>query len=90
MKGQAHDFQRKQQVGKDDGGVDAQSLGCGDGDFGGQRGLLADFDEGVVLADFAVLGHVTSRLAHKPNRGRVGGKTFTSTDEERIGRRHED
>ncbi len=88
VKGQAHDFQRKQQVGKDDGGVDPQSLGGRDGDFGGERGLLADFDEGVVLADFAVLGHVAARLAHKPDRCRVGGKTFTGTDEDRIGRRH--
>ena len=88
VEGQTHDFQRKQQVGKDDGGVDAQSLGGGDGDFGGQRGLLADFDEGVVLADFAVLGHIAARLAHKPDRSRVSGKTFTSTDEDRIGRRH--
>ena len=86
---QAHDFQGKQQVGKNDGGVNAKSFGGRDGDLGGQRGLLADFDEGVVLADFAVLGHVPSCLAHEPDRSRVGGKTFTGTDEDGIGSRHE-
>ncbi len=88
VEGQTHDFQGKQKVGKDDGGVDAQSLGSRDGDFGGDRGLLADFDKGVVLADFAVLGHIAARLAHKPDWGRVGGKTFTGTDEGRIRGRH--
>ena len=55
VKGQAHDFQRQQQVGKDDGGVDLQVLRGGDGDFGCELGLLADLDQRVVLAHLAVL-----------------------------------
>ena len=68
---QAHGLQRQQQVGKDDGRVHAQLLGGGDGDLGGQLRLLADFHQGVVLADVAVLLHVAAGLAQKPDRRAV-------------------
>src|ERR1700734_4505118 len=62
MKGQAHDFERKQEVGEDDGGIDAEKFCGGDGDFGGKRGAFADLEQRVLLADGAVFGHVTSSL----------------------------
>ena len=51
MKGQAHDFEGKQKVGEDDGGVDAEDFGGGDGDLGGERGLLANLKKRMLFAD---------------------------------------
>ena len=70
---QAHGLERQQQVGKDDGRVHAQLFRGGDGDFGGELGLLADFDQRVVLADVAVFLHVAAGLAQKPDRRAVDG-----------------
>ena len=89
MKGQAHDFEGKQQVGKDDGGVDAENFSGGDGDFGGERGLLADFEQGILLADGAVLGHVASSLPHEPDGSAIDGLGFAGANEEGIRRGHE-
>ena len=89
MKGQAHDLERKQEVGEDDGGVDAEKLGGGDGDFGGECRLLADFEQGMLLANGAVLGHVASCLAHEPDGSAVDGLGLAGANEEGIGRRHE-
>jgi hypothetical protein len=71
LEGQAHGFEGQQQVGKDDGRIDAELFSGGDGDFSGQIGLLADFDQRVVLADVAVLLHVAAGLAQKPDGGAV-------------------
>ena len=89
MKGQAHDFERKQEVGEDDGGVDAENFSGGDGDFGGDCGLLADFEQGMLLANGAVLGHVASGLAHEPDGSAIDGLGLAGANEERIGRGHE-
>ena len=70
---QAHRLQRQQQVGEDDGRVDAQLFRGGDGDLGGDLRLLADFDQRVVLADVAVLLHIAAGLAQKPDRRAVDG-----------------
>ena len=73
FEGQAHGLERQQQVGKDDGCVDAELFGGGDGDFGGEVGLLADFDQRVVFADVAIFLHVAAGLAQKPDRRAVDG-----------------
>ena len=44
MKGQAHDLERKQQIGENYGGVDAEKLSRGEGDFSGEFRFLADFE----------------------------------------------
>ena len=89
VKGQAHDFERKQEVGEDDGGVDSENFGGGDGDFGGERGLLADFEQGMLLANGAILGHVASGLAHEPDGSALDGLGLAGANEEGIGGRHE-
>ena len=45
MERQSHDLERQQEVGEDDGRVNAEKLGGGDGDFGGEFGLFADFEQ---------------------------------------------
>ncbi len=89
MKGQAHDFERKQEVGEDDGGVNLKDFGGRDGDFGGERGLLADFEQGMLLANGAVLGHVASGLTHEPDRSSLGGLGLAGANEDGIGRGHD-
>ncbi len=73
LEGQAHGLKRQQQIGKDDGRVHAQLFGGGDGDLGGDLGLLADLHQRVVLAHVAVFLHVAACLAQKPDRGAVDG-----------------
>ena len=67
MKEQAHDFEWKQEVSEDYGGIDLENFSRGDGYFGGERGLFADFEQGMLLANGAILGHVASGLAHEPD-----------------------
>jgi len=50
---------------KDNGRIHLQDFGGLNGHLRGQFGLLADFDEGMVLADHTVLGHIAASLAHK-------------------------
>ena len=71
----------RQEVGEDDGGVDAEALGGGDGDFGGDAGGAADVEEGVVLADGHVLGHVAAGLAEEPDGRAVDGVAEAGADE---------
>ena len=68
FKRQPHRLERQQQIGKDDGRVNAQLFGRGDGHFGGQFRLLADFHQRVVLANVAVFLHIAPGLAQKPDR----------------------
>ena len=89
MKRQAHHFERQQEVGEDDGGVDAEDFGSGDGDLGGQRGLLADFEQRMLLADRAIFGHVASGLAHEPDGRAVDGLGLAGANEAGIRGRHE-
>ncbi len=51
MEGQAHDFEREQEIGEDNGGIDAEKFGGGDGDFSGERGLLANFEQRMLLTN---------------------------------------
>ena len=74
-------LERQQQVGEDDGGVDIELLGGGDGDLGGKLGLLADFEQGVMFADRLVLSHIAARLAQKPDRRTIDRAAQAGTDE---------
>jgi hypothetical protein len=78
---EAHGGEGEQEVGEDDGGVDAEALGGGDGDFGGDVGCPADVEQGVVAADGHIFGHVAAGLAEEPDRGAVGGMTEAGADE---------
>ena len=89
MKRQAHDFEREQKVGENDGGIDAEKFSGGDGDFGGERGILANLEQRVLLANGAVFGHVASGLAHEPDGRAVDWLRFTGADEIGIGGRHD-
>ena len=88
MEGQAHDFERQQQVGEDDGGVNLEELGGGDGHFGREFGLLADFDQRMMLADVAVFLHVAASLAHEPNRSGLDRKPLAGADKQGVGCGH--
>ena len=89
MEGQAHDFERQQQVGKDDGRIDAEGFRGRDGDLGGELGLLADLDERMLFADGAVFGHVASGLAHEPDGRAVDRLRLAGFDEAGFRGRHE-
>ncbi len=81
LEGQAHGLEGQQKIGKDDGGVHAELFRGGDGDFGGDVGLLADFDQRVVLADVAILLHVAASLAQEPDRRAVNRLAQAGADE---------
>jgi len=61
---QAHDFQGKQQVGKDDCSIDFEDLSRGDRYLGSEAWLLADFDERMVFANGTIFAHVAAGLSH--------------------------
>jgi len=77
LEGQPHGLERQQQVGKNDGRIHTELFRGGDGDFGGQFGLLADFNQRVVLAYVAVLLHVSAGLAKEPYGGAIDGAAQT-------------
>jgi hypothetical protein len=89
MKRQAHDFERKEEVGENDGGVNAEDLSGGDCDFRGECGLLTDFQQRMLLANGAVLGHVASGLAHEPDGSAVARLGFAGANEDGIRGGHE-
>ena len=78
---EAHGGEGEEEVGEDDGGVDAEAFGGGDGDFGGDGGGAADVEEGVVLADGHVLRHVATGLTEEPDGSAVYGLAEAGTDE---------
>ena len=89
MKGQSHDFERQQQIGEDNGGVDAEDLGGGDGHLRGQRRLLANFQQRMLLAHGPVLSHVASGLAHEPYRRAVDRLRLAGAHKDGIRGGHE-
>lgn len=78
---EAHGREREKEVGEDDGGVDAEVFGGGDGDLGGERGCAADFEERVFGADGAILRHVAAGLAEEPDGSAVNGPAEAGTNE---------
>ena len=89
MKGQTHDFERKQEVGEDDRGVDSKKFGGCDGDCGGEFGLLANLEQRMLLANGAVLGHVASGLAHEPDGSAIDGLRLAGANELGVGCGHD-
>jgi len=73
LKVEAHGREWKQKVGEDDGCVDAETFGGGDGDLGGYIGCAAYVQQTVVTADGAILRHVAARLAEEPDGSAVDG-----------------
>ena len=73
FKVQAHGGEGEEKVGKDDGGVDGEALGGGDGNFCGDGGGAADFQQGVMLADGHIFRHVSAGLTEEPYGGAVNG-----------------
>ena len=82
---EAHGREGKQEVGEDDGGVDAEAFGGGDGDFGGDFGGAADVEQRVVAADGHVFRHVAAGLAEEPDGGAVDGLAEAGADEAAAG-----
>ncbi len=78
---EAHGREGEQEVGEDDGRVDAEALGCGNGDFGSDVRRAADFQQRVMLADCHVLGHIAAGLTEEPYRCAVDGKAQAGADE---------
>jgi len=84
VEGKAHDFEGEKEVGEDDGGVHAKGFGGGDGDLGGEFGILADLDDRMAFAHGAVLGHIAASLAHEPDWDGVTRKGFAGANEEGV------
>ena len=89
VKGQPHDFERQQQVREDNGGINAQDFRRGDGHLCRQRGLLAYFQKGMLLAHGPVLGHIAPGLPHEPYRRPFHRLRSASAHKNAIGGRHE-
>ena len=68
---QSHRLNRQQQVGKNDGRVDVQNLDRLQRDRSRQVGPLADLENAVLRADFAVLAQIAACLPHEPYRPHV-------------------
>ena len=85
LKGQPHAFEWQKQVSEDDRCINIELLRGGDGDLGGELGLLADFEQGVMLANRLVLRHITARLAQEPYRGAIDGATQAGAHETAAG-----
>ena len=69
---QPQGLEGKQDVGEQDRGVHAEALDRLERHLGGQLGGVAEIEDGVLLAQLAVLRHVASRLPHEPHRRDVG------------------
>ena len=85
LKVQPHALEGQQQVGEDDRRVDVELFRGGDGDLGGELGLLADFEQRVVLADGLILRHIAARLAQEPDRRAVDGTAQAGAHEAAAG-----
>ncbi len=77
VNGYAHGFEGQEDIGEDDGGIDAQAQGL-EGDLHGKFRGFAQLQHGVFRAQFAIFGHISSGLAHEPHRSAVNGLTAAS------------
>ncbi len=68
---QSHRLEGKQQVGEQDGRVDVDRVDRLQRHVGGEVRLAADVEQGVSLADGAVVGHVAAGLTHEPDGGDI-------------------
>ena len=82
FEGKAHGFGGDQDVREDDDGIDAEAAERLDGDLERQVGGLADLEEGVLGADFAVFGKIAAGLAHHPDGEARNGFAAASAEEE--------
>ncbi len=80
-----HGCEREEEVGEDDGGVDTETLGSGDGDLCGDFGGAADVEQRMVLADGHVLRHVAAGLAQKPDGSAIDGLAEAGANEAAAG-----
>ena len=71
-------------VGEQDGRVDADEVDRLHRDLDGELGRAAHLEEAVLLADGAVLGHVAAGLAHHPHRRALGRLAAGGTQEEVV------
>src|SRR5581483_2167724 len=83
-----HDFERKQQIGKDDGGIYAQPLSSSDRHVGSKLRSFTDLDDRVLLSDLSVLGHVAPSLAHEPDGRHIHRLPAARTNKAGIRSRH--
>src|SRR5580693_6360205 len=88
MERQSHNFQRQQQVGKNNGSIYPESLSGRDGHLGRDFRLLANLDQRVLFADGAVFRHVTASLPHEPHWRAVNRLELASLDELGFRGRH--
>ena len=84
---EAHREHRGHDVGEHDGRVDAVPANRLQRHLGRQLGGAVDVEEGVPLADRAVLGQRAPRLAHEPHRRPLDRLAPRGADEERLHRR---
>src|SRR5262249_32836027 len=68
---EAQGFEDQEDVGKENGGVDPQAFGGGDGDLGGELGTLAELQERDAGAQLPIFRHVAAGLPHQPDGGDV-------------------
>ena len=73
--------QGKEEVAEEDRRVDAESTHRLQGDLDGQLGRPAEVEQAVLLPQGAVLGHVSPRLAHEPDRRLVDGLAAARAEE---------
>jgi len=69
---QAQRLEGQEDIGEQDRGVDAQPGDRLERYGRRERGIVTEIEDGVTLAEFAVLRHVASGLSHEPHRRDVG------------------
>ena len=68
-----HWFKDRQEIGKQDRGVNAEHALCGECDFGSQCRCFTELNESHLVTNFHVFGQITTRLSHDPDGCRVDG-----------------
>ena len=81
----AHPEERQHDVREHHGRVDVVAAHGLERHLGAELWLLADLEEGVRLADLAVLGERATGLAHEPHGRPFDGLEPGCADEERLG-----